>query len=201
MGVTVTRRGALPTALWDQAASAMVAKGVRDLIVDRAFVQGLGVDDQPHAPYSTRAITVSMTSETAARLKPKGGAPAYGRGRPRRLLVNGRPPRRLGWTATGARHYAGGYAAYKAASRRLRAAAQGMVDLTLSGQMRNSFKVKTATETLIVIGLTGEAVVYGAGVNAARRWIGISPMDREDIVELVQAASAAAQQRSRRGGR
>lgn len=201
MGVTVTRRGSLPTRVWDQAASVMVAKGVRDLIVDRSFMQGLGVDDQPHARYSTAAITISMTSDTARRLKPKGGAPAYGRGRPRKLLVNGRAPARLGWTATGARHYEGGYAAYKAASRRLRAAAQGMVDLTLSGQMRNSFKVKTATETVIIIGLTGEAVVYGAGVNQKRRWIGLSPMDMRDLEELAQAASLAAQRRSMRGGR
>ena len=76
-----------------------------------------------------------------------------------------------------------------------------MVDLTLSGQMRNSFKVKTATETLIVIGLTGEAVVYGAGVNAKRRWIGLSPTDMRDLEELAQAASLAAQRRSMRGGR
>lgn len=64
---------------------------MRSHLVRRTFDLGIGMDGQPLAKYSTRPITVSFESDLARRLKPKGGLPAYGRGRARsRLDAQGR---------------------------------------------------------------------------------------------------------------
>lgn len=180
MSVTVLRpTQPLPTQLGGVRLMEIIGKAVQTEIVERTFQQGLGEDGRPMAAYSTRPMTVSFGSETASRLSPKGGAPAYGRGHPRRMLTaGGRAPRGSGWTITG-RYYVGGYGAFKLASRKGLANKLGATgaspDLVLSGQLARSFRVVAADSTRVTIAITGSALEYGPATDARRPWIGLSP--------------------------
>lgn len=180
MGVRMITSGALPTRIWDLQASKELGQVARATIVTRTFTKGLGLNDAAHRAYSPKGpITISFVSETARRLKPKGGLPAYGRGHPRRLLTKtGRSTKASGWKITGRRYE--NYGAYKASSKKT-GTGQAAVDLTLSGQLQREFVVKTTELARVEIGLTGEATVYGTHVHAARPWIGISPADQKVI--------------------
>ena len=128
-------------------------------IVVRTFQRGQGPDGQKFKPYSTKPIYVSTK---LARLKPKGGRPSR----------------------TGASvYYSGGYRHYKKDSRSGgvrsgRSPANG-VDLVLSGEMMESFKVVRVRRLRAIIGLTGSAKIYGTYVNSARPWIGVAKKDRK----------------------
>lgn len=198
MGITVTRTGTFPTRAWDRQAMAMLADGARSVMVTRTFYDGRGEDGTPLAPYSTRPMTVSYKSPTARRLKPKGGEPAYGRGHPRRLIRNGRAPAGRGWVVVG-RYYEGGYAQYKQDSRKGPRNAE--VDLTLSGTLLRSIRVKRVGETSATIGATGAALAYAGAVDARRPFFGLSAEDREALDLVFSEAMAAAAERSARGTR
>ena len=87
MTISIRRTGQpVPVDVWDDRAMAQVAW--RRCCRGRAtFSRGLGDDDKPMKPYSTRATTISFRVRHGHRLKPKGGLPAYGRGHPRKLLT------------------------------------------------------------------------------------------------------------------
>lgn len=202
MSLTVIRPSRpIPAGIWDARAMRQYALAVHAAIVERTFQRGVGQDDRDLRRYSTRPTTIPFASETAKRLTPKGGEPAYGPGRPRKLLVSGRPPNGKKWPQTG-RHYPGGYAQYKRESRRgmrNRDGAVGvLVDLTLSGQMRRSFRIVWVSRTEAAISLTGQPLEYGPQTDRARPWIGLSPTDIRDIHDhALPAIIRAAMERAR----
>ncbi|MDP3908851.1 MAG: hypothetical protein Q8Q14_00530 [Gemmatimonadales bacterium] len=157
--------------LWDEQAMAAVTAWSVEIIVNRTTRLGIGADGEPLAAYATKAMTVGLRSETAIRLKPKGGKPAYGPGRPRRLLsASGRPPAGKSWPITG-RYYDGGYREYKQASRKgnIRSAE---VDLVLSGQLMRSIDAVQVTAEQGTVSIRGPAREYGPAVNEDRPFLG-----------------------------
>jgi len=140
--------------IWTRRDMGELAQNVTAAVDIRAFSKGLDTDDVPHKPYSVKPIYISLKSDTARRLKPKGG----------RLSRSGKSV-----------FYAGGYAHYKAASTR----SVGRVTLELNGQMRREFRKLRWSKSAATIGLSGPAKVYGSFVNEARPWIGLSPSNRK----------------------
>lgn len=191
MSVTVLRpTRPLPTQLGGVQLMEVLGKAVQAEIVQRTFQQGIGEDGRPLAPYSDRPITIAFGSETAQRLSPKGGAPAYGRGHPRRLLTpGGTAPRGAGWKVIG-RYYVGGYGAFKLASRRglvnKLGASGASPDLVLSGQLARSFRVVAADSQRVTIAITGAALEYGPATDARRPWIGLSPEGLRKLSETAR---------------
>ena len=205
MSITIRRTGQpVPRDVWDDKAMAQVALAALAAVTERTFYRGLGDDDKPMKPYSTRPITISFESDTGQRRPPKGGLPAYGRGHPRKLLSGGgRAPRGKGWTITG-RHYPGGYAEYKRSSRRgLRnklGAAGVTPDLVLSGQLLESVAILRTSRFAAVIGIKGAALEYGTATDQARPWFAHSPEDLRDLDDTVTAVVEDAMTRSARRG-
>ena len=136
--------------LWTKKDMLELGQSVVNEIVTRTFTNGRGVDGRPFAPYSTTPIYVS---NKYARLAPKGG----------RKTPKGR-------------FYEGGYRQYKNASRRGRS--RNAVDLFLTGQLSRALKVRRVTRGVAVVGLEGDAAVYGVFVNQSRRFIGLGPAER-----------------------
>ena len=207
MTISIRRTGQpVPRDVWDDRAMAQVASAALAAVVERTFSRGLGDDDKPMKPYSTRATTISFESDTGHRLKPKGGLPAYGRGHPRKLLTaTGRARRGSGWAITG-RYYPGGYAEYKRSSRRgltNKLGASGTSpDLVLSGQLAQSVAILRTSRFAAVIGIKGAATEYGYATDEARPWFAHSPEDLRDLDETVTLAVENAMTRSvRRGSR
>lgn len=226
MGASIKTIGSLPRRVWDVEASREVALSMRAAVVDRASVDGLDVDDKPFRPYSTKPMAVLNDSDTGRRMKPKGGIPVYSRGAGERAITGrsnpfrvaeeeafsfdrvGRPGRTRaesrGRVIIG-RRYPGGYAQFKRESRRGLTSAGGRtgveVNLILSGQMMRSFKQKTVALYMIVLGLTGDPVVYGTYVNRNRNWIGLSPSDLKTLDVAAFEAVKGAMARSLRGPR
>ncbi len=202
MGVEIRTTGALPTRCWDVQASREVGLSVRTIVVNRTFRQGRGLSDAPHKPYSTRPMTVAMGNGGGTRLAPKGGKPAYGRGHPRRLLTaKGNARKAQGWQITG-RYYEGGYAEYKASSRKGRGAdpnpsgapklptspgGTAAVDLILTGRMERGFQLLDWSVDRVVVGIdpASESASYAPHTHAARAWIGLSPADQKIIGQVL----------------
>ena len=200
-----------------------LALAMRAHLVRRTFDLGIGQDGKPHKPYSTRPITIAFDSETGRRLKPKGGQPAYGAGlgtSDRTSFDNGVTPERpvnrradRGWSflfreagdtgdtgrktrgAIIGRHYEGGYAEYKASSRKGLVNRNGVtgtaVDLTLSGQLAGSVRVVSSTRTQAVIGITGDARTYGVFVDGKRPFLGFSEEDFAEGQRLIAEMATA----------
>jgi hypothetical protein len=189
MSVRVKSIGTVPTSVWDVQAMEALAVSVRGIIVKRTQNRGIGEDGNPLAPYSTRPLTIEFDSDTGRRLRPRGGKPAYGRSANGRRVIVGR-------------HYEGGYAEYKRSSRLGLTSKSGRagvsVDLTLSGQMMEEFRVRKTTLLSALIGLTGEAAIYGAEVNAARPWIGLADSDAPAVEASFDAIVADAMRRGER---
>ena len=202
MGVKVVTLGRLPLACWDRQAMRETALAARAIIVTRTFRHGLDINDQPFKPYSTRPMTVTTKplSSTAKRMKPRGGLPAFGRGHPRKLLgAGGKKPKGAKWTITG-RHYPGGYAQYKRESRK--GVNDVDVNLTLSGELQRSIKIKDVEQDRATVGLEGNAIVYGMGVQQRGRvFMGLSPRDLDALQRAIDAAVEGALQRSARGAK
>lgn len=156
--------------MWTEADSAAVAEAVVATIIGRIY-QGQGADGEPFAPYSTRPTTISLGSETAMRLTPKGGQPVKDK--------TGK--------VTGVR-YPNGYAQYKHESRRRSArAGTAEVDLTLSGQLVRSIRVVTADESTAVVGVTGAPQEYADALDSKRPFLGLTAAEAADIEEEVVA--------------
>jgi hypothetical protein len=160
-----------------------IGQAVATQMAQRAFREGRGLDDRGHRAYATEPLTVYFASETARRLRPKGGAPWHARRGPR--AAQGRRGQVIG------RRYDGGYGEYKRASRKGVAAGGIEVDLTLSGQLARSLDVTSVTRTRCVVTVRGAAVTYASGVDARRPWFGLSrrdyPLVEATAEELIRA--------------
>lgn len=126
------------------------------LLKIRVYDKNKALSGQAFKPYSTRPFTVKTGSDTAKRLKPKGGK-----------------------KTTKGVFYQGGYAEYKKAST-----GSSDVNLTLSGNLLQSIQVVNANPKSFTISPTGTAVSYAQKVDAARPFIGITD-DELDILKQV----------------
>lgn len=194
MGVKVTRTGAPPPSLnWTAQHMGLLASGIHAQVTSRTFDRGVGTDGRPFARYSTKRVKIYYRSSTAIRLKPKGG----------NVFPWVRGPRRRGggYDATkigqpGGVAYDGGYAEFKAASRKGLTSSTGQtgaaVDLVLSGQLARSFRVIRTSRYAATIGITGTAREYGVHVDARRPFVGMSPQDVLEAERIFADAVAQA---------
>lgn len=158
-----------PSFVWDLKAMRDVAEVLRTSLVQRTFFEGLDVNDNGLKAYSTKPVVIYNKSETARRLKPKGGTPWKGRRGPNKGRVVGR-------------FYKGGYAEYKELSRKgLKPGKSIEVDLILSGQLSRSISVQAISKTGVTITPRGAAVAYAAATNDKRNWWGISQRNYVDL--------------------
>jgi len=170
MGIRRKRTGpGFPRDVWTGQAMRALAMTVHASIAIRTFERAQGVDDRPLRPYSTTPIYIG--GETARRLAPKGGRRTDG----------------------GSTFYALGYLQYK-----LQSSGRAKPTLTLSGQLRRSWRVKRVGRHAAIIGTSGQPEVYNQGVQRLRQWVGVSPRDRRVMVREVQRLVRAALDRSRR---
>jgi hypothetical protein len=167
MSVDIKSIGGIPSRVWDRQASLEVGEAIVATITTRAFVQGKDVDDRLFRRYNTT--------------------------RPVWMLVNDRPrPRggRLSSTRRTMRFRS--YAEYKA-----RTLGTTKVNLTKSGRLLRSIRVKRASAKELVVGPNGDAIIYG---NALQRrgfkWNGLSPRDQDRVALAVGRAVAGAMARS-----
>lgn len=132
----------------------ILAQVLVNSIQKRAFMDGKGADDKAHKPYSTRPIYISKKSDTAKRLKPKGGI-----------------------KKKGGTFYPGGYRQYKVQSQK----SSAKVNLTLSGRLLRSIRITKSAKFSAKVGMTGSAKVYGRLVDKVRPFMGISRHDSKVI--------------------
>ena len=159
-----------PSFVWDLKAMRDVAEVLRTSLVQRTFFEGLDVNDNGMKAYSTKPVVIYRNSETARRLKPKGGTPWKGQRGPNKGRVVGR-------------FYKGGYAQYKEESRKgLKPGKSVEVDLILSGQLSRSIGVQAISKTGVTITPRGAAVAYAGATHLKRNWWGISPRNNADLV-------------------
>ena len=159
-----------PSFVWDLKAMRDVAEVLRTSLVQRTFFEGLDVNDNGMKAYSTKPVVIYAKSETARRLKPKGGTPWKGQRGPNKGRVVGR-------------FYKGGYAQYKEESRKgLKPGKSIEVDLILSGQLSRSIGVQAISKTGVTITPRGAAVAYAGATHLKRNWWGISPRNNADLV-------------------
>ena len=159
-----------PSFVWDLKAMRDVAEVLRTSLVQRTFFEGLDVNDNGLKAYSAKPVVIYRNSETARRLKPKGGTPWKGQRGPNKGRVVGR-------------FYKGGYAEYKELSRKgLKPGKSVEVDLILSGQLSRSIGVQAISKTGVTITPRGAAVAYAGATHLKRNWWGISPRNNADLV-------------------
>ena len=198
MGLRITRSGSMALSAWDVQAMEAVALLARSVVVLRTQEKGRGDDDQPLAKYSTRPFKLYYRSNTAKRLKPKGGAPfPWVRGP--RLRGGGYDRSKIG--DEGGQFFGGGYAGYKAASRKGVDLGGAVVDLTLSGQMMREFRVLRVSRMSAFIGFSGQSQEYGPFTDARRPWVGISPNNVRELEAELPGIVEGAARRSTSGTR
>lgn len=198
MGVRITRTGAMASSAWDAQAMEAAALLARSVVVLRTQENGRGEDDQPLAKYSTDPLKLYYRSNTAKRLKPKGGTPfPWVRGP--RLRGGGYDRSKIG--DEGGQFFAGGYAGYKAASRKGVDANGAVVDLTLSGQMMREFRVLRVSRMSAFIGWSGQARTYAPHTDARRPWIALSPSNIRELEAELPGIVEGAARRSTNGAR
>lgn len=199
--------GRWPSSISNATVMRAIGEACKAQVVQRTFREGRGLDDNPHKRYSTKPLSVYLGSETARRLKPKGGVPLY---RKRRYKARGKSQSTylLSWKhydlgALIGRRYEGGYRQFKAESRKglnLASTAANRVgetqrsvevDLTLSGQLSRSLRVVRVQRTSAVVQVQGGSLKYAAGVNARRPWMGMSPGDISEARFAVAAVMLA----------
>lgn len=168
--------------VWDRQATAEVAAALTVSITRRAMDRGLGSDDRPMDPYSTRPTYISRRAFP----RPRGGQPTN----PGRILPSGRKSRARGKSV----YFPGGYAEYK---RNI--AGNSRVNLTRTGQLRRSLRAKTVTRLRAIVGLSGPPAVYATFLERERPWMRPSPTDRVALRVAVRHALARAMERN--GGR
>lgn len=150
--------------------------------VSRTFNRGLGLDDAPHARYSTRALKVYSRSPTGRALVPKGGEPfPWVRG-PRRR-TGGYDASRIGDEA--GKKYSGGYSQYKRESRKGVTGRGVEVDLVLTGDLSRQVGLIRSSATEALVGVKGSARAYAGAVDARRPFMGLSPKDQDIIGEAI----------------
>lgn len=158
-----------PSFVWDLRAMRDVAEVLRTSLVQRTFFEGRNVDDNGMKAYSTKPVVIYRNSETARRLKPKGGVTWKGRRGPNKGRTVGR-------------FYEGGYAQFKEESRKGLNDRSVEVDLILSGQLSRSIGVQAISKTGVTITPRGAAVAYAGATHDRRNWWGISPRNNADLV-------------------
>jgi len=171
------KRGQLPKRVWDRRAARELAQVIQATVEHRAFDEGHGLDDRPHKAYSTRRLWVA---NKGVQPKARGG---------RRTRVRNPKTGRMNYGK--GRVYDDGYRQYKREST-----GTDHVNLTATGRMRRSFRIKAVLRTRIIIGLTGAAAVYGTFVNRRRPWIGLSRKDRQKIARALPRIIARARARA-----
>lgn len=127
------------------------------LLKMRVYDKNEDLEGKPFKPYSTRPFTVRADSETAKRLKPKGGEKRN----------NGV-------------FYKGGYQEYKSSST-----GSTDVNLTLSGNLLQSIQVTNANEKSFTISPTGSAKKYALKVDSTRPFIGVTDAELEILKEIL----------------
>lgn len=127
------------------------------LLKMRVYDQNKDLDGKPFKPYSTRPFMVRNGSDTAKRLKPKGGQ-----------------------KRNGGVFYKGGYKEYKASST-----GSSDVNLTLSGNLLQSIQVTDANAKSFTISPTGSAKKYALKVDTARPFIGVTNAELEILKEII----------------
>lgn len=150
---------------WGAEGCRLVAQWAVERILAR-ITQSKGADGEPFKPYSTKPITILFTSETARRLKPKGGVPVKNA---EGLIVG--------------RHYPGGYAQYKREST-----GYAKVTLTLSGELRRNIRVIRTTDNEAVVGIGQSAAMYGHYVDAKRPFIGLTKAEAGSMLDAAVQA-------------
>lgn len=128
------------------------------LLKMRVYEKNKDLDDKPFKQYSNRPISIKLNSDTAKRLKPKGGVK----------------------TAFGSVFYKGGYREYKQMST-----GSDEVNLTLSGNLLQSIQVINANNQGFVIGPTGSATRYALKVHNERSFIGITDSELEILKDVI----------------
>ena len=159
MSVTYNRRGELPRDLWPRQATALVAQRLLGKVQTRVFERSRDVDDKPFKAYSTTGPLYILLRDFP---RPRGG-------------VRSRTGRSMRFKS---------YRDYK-----LRTLGTARVNLTKSGGLRRSYRVKRLSRDGFTMGPTGDAAVYGEGLQRqGRRWQGLSPSDREFLGRVVADA-------------
>lgn len=135
-------------------------------IIKMRVYKGIDANEKPFLAYSTKPLYVSKKSPLGRRLAPKGGI-----------------------KTKGGMYFEGGYREYKEKSRKRSNAIEGQtaeVDLTLSGMMMQHFTVLSSTARSFVIGLLPPVRHYGYNVNSKRSFIGLSPKEVDQLIEIVK---------------
>tara|TARA_R110000868_G_scaffold200654_3_gene448121 strand:+ start:3237 stop:3860 length:624 start_codon:yes stop_codon:yes gene_type:complete len=187
--------GRWPSSISNATVMRAIGEVCKAQVVQRTFREGRGLDDNPHKRYSTKPLSVYLGSETARRLKPKGGVPLY---RKRRYKARGKSQSTylLSWKhydlgALIGRRYEGGYKQFKTESRKGLNERSVEVDLVLSGQLSRSLRVVRVQRTSAVVQVQGGSLKYAAGVNARRPWMGMSTGDINEARFAVAAVMLA----------
>ena len=194
--MTIETSGSFPTSVWDAQASQQLGMLVANLIKERTAA-GRGDADVAMKPYSTDPLKMYHRTNSARRLKPKGGTPFNWVKGPRK--VDGTyDETKIG--QEGGRFYTGGYAQYKKASRKGLTSKSGKVgaevDLTLSGQMLRQFGITRHGRYSVTIGLKGQSREYGSFVDRSRPWIAVSPENGREVELVLPGIVAGAQKRA-----
>lgn len=149
MSVSYNRRGELPADLWPRQANALLAQRVLGKVITRVFERSLDVEDRPFRRYSTSGPIYILMRDFP---RPRGGQRSR----------------------TGLSMRFKSYRDYKA-----RTLGTTRVNLTKSGRLRRSYRVKRLLRDGFIMGPNGDAAVYGEGLQRqGRKWQGLSPSDR-----------------------
>ena len=184
MGMVITRSDIRGVKVWDMAASRQVGQTAVAAIAQRAFKRGQDTSDAPFQPYGTNPIYVSKKN---ARLKPRGGEKTPRKGGKGKKRRTGRSV-----------YYPGGYRQYKADTT-----GSDKVNLVLSGQLLRSLAPVKVTTKEIQIGVRGGAARHGAYLQVqhktrpARKWLGLSPRDRQVVATALRTIFRGVQTRQR----
>ncbi|MCA9557067.1 MAG: hypothetical protein KC583_00775 [Myxococcales bacterium] len=167
MSVDIKSVGGIPTRVWDRQASLNVGQAMVATVTTRAFVEGRDINERLFRRYNT---TRPVWLPVNDRPKPVGG----------RLSRTGKTMR------------FDSYAAYKR-----RTLGTTKVNLTKSGRLLRSYRVKRASSTELIVGPNGDAIIYG---NALQRrgflWNGLSDRDQQRVAKAIAREIAGAMARS-----
>ena len=183
MSVDIKSVGGIPTRVWDRQASLNVGQAVVATVTTRAFAtkapgakgesapvplqRGRDIYDRPFRRYNT---TRPVWMPTNDRPKPKGGKRSR----------------------TGKTMRFDSYADYKRKTLGVTT-----VNLTKSGRLLRSLRVKRASSTELVVGPNGDAIIYGRGLQEQGfQWLGISPTDAQRVAKAIAREVAGAMARS-----
>ena len=154
----------IPSKLWTKQDSARLGLNTLASIKLRTS-RGISAKGKKFKKYSTNPIYIGLKSNTAKRLKPKGGR-----------------------KTKHSMYFKGGYAEYKNKSRKRTKGAKGQsaeVDLVLSGQLMQNFVLKSASSTGFTLCLTKHVSHYGYHVNKKREYLGLTKKDVDILVKAV----------------